>query len=91
MEMKIWLVERKGFVDMGQYEAFVCRAHTAEEARFTHQDPDYQGSPDDEWGRWDGWISKDRLLSLEVTLIGISIVQHEALNSRVILASFNEG
>ncbi len=90
MQMKIWLVERPDKDDIGydEYDSFVCQAHTADEARSLHPDPDYQNRLDDAW-RSGGWFPRTRLYLLNVALLGISIVQND--KPRVILASFNAG
>ena len=88
-EMKIWLVERPGdYVGYDEYDSFVCRASTEEEARTMFPD-DHEYDTHHRWNYWNDWINEDQIHTLIVTLLGVSDDQDSPPS--VILASFNAG
>ena len=89
MQMKIWLVKRPGdYVGNNEYDSFVCRARTEEEARTVFPD-DFEYNPPITWNLYSVWIDEDQLHTLIVTLLGVSNDQDSPPS--VILASFNGG
>lgn len=80
--MNIYKVSRTDKISYDEYDSFIVVASNLEDARKIHPNGDWENC------NWD-WVSKEKLDSLEVILVGTAFEGYK--EGDIILTSFNAG
>lgn len=87
--MKIYKVSRTDRIGYDQYDAFICIAETAEDARRMHPNDDEEtyDDGDDDKPYFNNWVYRKDVGALLVEEIGTT----DDNSQKVVLASYNAG